>query len=159
MVSSLFADKVVYQVESSRRELGAFERVQKFNKQVEGEYLGVLDGKTYIRTNNDKLKEINCADVIVVIDNDEKPIQFDCSEDTFIPKTLTELDVKKIKKGYVGGALIAVGGAILLYNIDRTCDDCETQYDFNIFTGTTTIYLKIGYGLITIGGVLLTLGI
>ena len=100
MVSSLFADKVVYQVE----------RQTFLNKEIEGEYLDVLDGKTYIRMNNEKLKAINCSDVIVVIDDDGKPIQFDCSESTFIPKTLTELDVKEIKKFYFGGILIAAGG-------------------------------------------------
>ena len=160
MVSSLFADKVVYQVERSGRKVGSLtERVQKFNEQVEGEYLGVLDGKTYIRTNNEKLKEINCSDVIEVFDDDGKPIQFDCSEDTFIPKTLTELDVKKIKRGYVGGVLIAVGGVLLYYNIDRECDDCETLDDFEHFTDIGDFIQKMGYGFIIVGGILVALGI
>jgi hypothetical protein len=48
---------------------------------------------------------------------------------------LTELDVKEIKGGgYVGGVLIAVGGVLLYYNIDRECDACETENDIEHFT-------------------------
>ena len=154
MVSSLFADKVVYQVEKKTKE-----SVLKFNEEVEGEYLGVLDGKTYIRTNNEKLKAINCSDVIVVIDDDEKPIQFDCSESTFIPKTLTELDVKEIKKFYFGGILIAAGGLILYETIDRECDDCETLDDDEHFTDIGIFIQKMGYGFIIVGGILVAMGI
>ena len=111
MVSSLFADKVVYQVDFMGGEAGTFPKPLLKNRleEVEGEYLGVLDGKTYIRTNNEKLKAINCSNVTTIFDDNGKPIKFDCSEDTFIPKTLTELDVKEIKRGYVGGILVAMG--------------------------------------------------
>ena len=157
MVSSLFADKVVYKVYKNRSEVGNLsELVQKFNKEVEGEYLGVLDGKTYIRTNNEKLKAINCSDVIVVIDNDEKPIQFDCSENTFTPKILTELDVKEIKKGYVGGFLIAVGGVFLLNNIEKDLEDYDSFEDFE---DSIKASARMGYGFIIIGGILVGFGI
>ena len=151
MVSSLFADKVVYQVDRRTKE-----GVRKINKEVEGEYLGVLDGKTYIRTNNEKLKAINCSDVIVVIDNDEKPIQFDCSENTFTPKILTELDVKEIKKGYVGGFLIAVGGVFLLNNIEKDLEDYDSFEDFE---DSRKASARMGYGFIIIGGILVGFGI
>ena len=154
MVSSLFADKVVYQVEKKTKE-----GVLKFAEEVEGEYLGVLDGKTYIRMNNEKLKAINCSDVVVVIDDDKKPIQFDCSESTFTPKTLTELDVKEIKKFYFGGILIAVGGLILYDNIDRECDDCETLDDIEKFLDSVNSTQKMGYGFIIVGGILVGFGI
>jgi len=154
MVSSLFADKVVYQVYKSRSEVGNLsELVQKFTKEVEGEYLGVLDGKTYIRTNNDKLKAINCSDVIVVIDNDEKPIQFDCSESTFTPRTLSELDVKEIKKvGYVGGVLIAVGGIMLAVQTNNPPPPANADEIDTAKTVTITAYL-----LIAMGGILLSI--
>ena len=129
---------------------------QKFNKEVEGKYLGVLDGKTYIRTNNEKLKAINCSDVIVVIDDEGKPIQFDCSESTFTPKTLTELDVKEIKKFYFGGILIAVGGLILLSNLDKDFEDYDSIEDFEDSRKTTA---RMGYGFIIVGGILVAIGI
>ena len=158
MVSSLFADKVVYQVYKNRSEVGNLsELVQKFNKEVEGEYLGVLDGKTYIRTNNEKLKAINCSDVIVVIDNNEKPIQFDCSANTFTPKALTEIDIREIKKKVsIGGILIAIGGGLLLSNIDKDLEDFNSLEDWDDSIKATA---RRGYGFIIIGGILVGFGI
>ena len=149
MVSSLFADKVVYQVDRKTKE-----GVRKINKEVEGEYLGVLDGKTYIRTNNEKLKEINCSDVIVVIDNNEKPIQFDCSENTFTPKTLNELDVKGIKKVYGGGVLITVGSIMLAVQTNN-----PPAYDNANEVDTAKTFTITAYLLIAMGGILLTIGL
>ena len=75
------------------------------------------------------------------------------SIDTYTPKTLTEADVKNIaKKPIVGGIFIAIGGGILI-------SQNETEYEdignFEKFKTTTTI----AYALITIGGVLIALGI
>jgi hypothetical protein len=88
-----------------------------------------------------------------VIDNDEKPIQFDCSESTFTPRTLSELDVKEIKKvGYVGGVLIAVGGIMLAVQTNNPPPPANADEIDTAKTVTITAYL-----LIAMGGILLSI--
>ena len=145
--------------------------VKTYNSETMGEYVGILDAKAYLRTPDGNLKEFNCSDVIVIFDNERKPIEYDCSTNTFIPKTLTELDIKKIQKyPIVGGTLIAIGGALVFTTLGKECDDCEptdgslsdllesiekTKESTDEILNTQ----KIGYGLIALGGILVALGI
>ena len=69
---------------------------------------------------------------------------------------MTELDVKEIKKGYVGGFLIAVGGVFLLNNIEKDLEDYDSFEDFE---DSIKASARIGYGFIIVGGILVAFGI
>ena len=134
--------------------------VKVFNSETMGEYVGILNAKAYLRTPDGNLKEFNCSDVIVIFDNERKPIEYDCSKNTFVPKTLNELDINAQTYPIVGGTLIAIGGAVLFSNIDKECDDCiigESEYREFIKDSEST--QKIGYGFIILGGILVAFGI
>ena len=107
IVGCVFGDTIVIKKETKDKD----GEVRTYNSETMGEYVGILDAKAYLRTPDGNLKEFNCSDVIVIFDNERKPIEYDCSTNTFIPKALTEVDIKKIQKyPVVGGTLIAIGG-------------------------------------------------
>ena len=119
-----------------------------------------MDAKAYLRTPDGTLEEFNCPDVILIFDNERRPIEYDCSTNTFVPKTLNELDVKKLaKKPIIGGTLIAVGGLFLFNNLDKNCDDCETAKQVDDFLDEVKSTQKIGYIFIILGGIFVALGI
>ena len=156
IVGCVFADTIVIKKETKDKD-GA---VKTYNSETMGEYVGILDAKAYLRTPDGNLKEFNCSDVIVIFDNERKPIEYDCSTNTFIPKALTEVDIKKIQKyPVVGGTLIAIGGGFLFSNIDKKCNDCETSEDLEDFIEGVNSTAKIGYGFIILGGILVAVGI
>ena len=167
IVGCVFADTIVIKKETKDKD-GA---VKTYNSETMGEYVGILDAKAYLRTPDGNLKEFNCSDVIVIFDNERKPIEYDCSTNTFIPKALTEVDIKKIQKyPVVGGTLIAIGGALVFTTLGKECDDCEPT-DGSLsdllesiektkeFTDEILNTQKIGFGLIALGGILVALGI
>ena len=152
----MFGDTIVFNKETKDKD-GA---VKTYKSESMGEYVGILDAKAYLRTPDGNLKEFNCSDVIVIFDNERKPIEYDCSTNTFIPKALTEVDIKKIQKyPVVGGTLIAIGGGFLFSNIDKKCNDCETSEDLEDFIEGVNSTAKIGYGFIILGGILVAFGI
>jgi len=156
IVGCVFGDTIVVKKETKDKD-GS---LKTYNSETMGEYVGILDAKAYLRTPDGNLKEFNCSDVIVIFDNERKPIEYDCSTNTFIPKALTEVDIKKIQKyPVVGGTLIAIGGGFLFSNIDKKCNDCETSEDLEDFIEGVNSTAKIGYGFIILGGVLVAFGI
>ena len=156
IVGCVFGDTIVVKQETKDRD-GA---VKTYNYETMGEYVGILDAKAYLRTPDGNLEEFNCPDVILIFDNERRPIEYDCSTNTFVPKTLNELDIKKIQKyPVVGGTLIAIGGGFLFSNIDKKCNDCETSEDLEDFIEEVNSTAKIGYGFIILGGILVALGI
>ena len=95
-----------------------------------------------------------------MVDNDNKPIQFNCSENTYTPKALTEADVKKLQKTPVlGGTLIAIGGIYLYNKPFMKCDDCTTDKQWDDFEDDVLRQHSIGYGLIILGGFFVAMGI
>ena len=148
MVSSLFSDKVVFRFGINPV------------REIECKYLGVLDGKIYIRTSNDKLERINCSDVITVINDDKKLIKFDCSDNTFTPRALTELDIKEIKrKVSIGGIFITIGALILVVSLEsEVCTDCSVEL-MQRDTDDIKNIQRLGYLTIAFGGILMTNGI
>ena len=132
MVGSLFGDIIVVKNERKDDKTG---KVKTFNREIRGEYVGIMDAKAYLRAPNGKLKEFDCVDVISIFDDDSKPISWDCNESSFVPKVLTEVDVKKLQKRPVlGGILIATGAIILhTYPDDPFCNECETLDDFEYY--------------------------
>ena len=156
IVGCVFADTIVVKTERKDKD-GA---VKTYNSEKMGEYVGILDAKAYLRVPSGKLTEFNCDDVISIFDDDKKPISWDCNESSFVPKTLNELDVKKLaKKPIIGGTLIAVGGLFLFNNLDKNCDDCETAKQVDDFLDEFESTQKIGYIFIILGGIFVALGI
>ena len=122
IVGYVFADTIVIKTIRKNRD-GIY---NTYNSEEMGEYVGILDAKVYLRDSKGKLNEYNCDDVISIFDDDRKPISWDCNESSFIPKTLNELDIKKIQKyPIVGGTLIGIGGALVFTTFGKECDDCE----------------------------------
>ena len=156
MVGSLFGDTIVVKNERKNDKTG---KVKTYNSETMGEYVGILNAIAYLRVAGE-LKEFNCVDVISIFDDDRKPISWDCNENSFVPNSLNELDVKKIaKKPIVGGTLIAVGGLFLFNNLDKNCDDCETAKQVDDFLDEVKSTQKIGYIFIALGGIFVALGI
>ena len=94
IVGCVFGDTIVVKTERKEKD-GS---VKTYNSEKMGEYVGILDAKAYLRVPSGKLTEFNCDDVITIFDDDRKPIPWDCNESSFVPKVLTEVDIKKIQK-------------------------------------------------------------
>jgi len=107
---------------------------------------------------------IECPKVVSITDSEGNEIEFDCDDGSFSTRVTTEEEIKvesskdvqsiiqNTKKPLVGGIFIVFGGGLLIGNVGV---EIETEADYD----TWTAQQKIGYGLITIGGVLITLGI
>ena len=167
IVGCVFGDTIVYKIENKNVDGTPYTR----KVEEEGNFEGIIDGLAYVRKSDGTLKAFNCADVVTVFTEDRVPIQFDCAFNTFAPRTLNELDIKKIQKyPIVGGALIGIGGALVFTTLGKECDDCElsgtsqsamekwaeNNKDFQDGILDTQ---KIGFGLISLGGILVALGI
>ena len=168
IVGCVFADTIVVKTERTDEDGD----VKTYNSEKMGEYVGILNAKAYLRTPDGNLKEFNCSDVIVIFDNERKPIEYDCSTNTFVPKALTEVDIKKIQKyPIVGGTLIGIGGVLVFTTLGKECgNDCElsgtSQSAMEKWLENTKEFedeildtQKIGFGLIALGGILVALGI
>ncbi len=149
IVGSVFGNTIVIQTERLRE--GG--NIDIYEMEIEGEYLGIVNDIAYLRLPNGELQEIKCENLIVIFNNDRVPIPWDCNANSFTPRELTELDIKKIKKNpVIGGTLIAIGGAILISQNEK---DFEDRVNDSNYQSTSTI----AYALIAIGGVLVALGI
>ena len=168
IVGCVFGDTIV--VKTTGKDKDGF--IKTYNSEYMGEYVGILDAKVYLRDSKGKLNKYNCSDVIVIFDNERKPIEYDCSINTFVPNTLNELDIKKIQKyPIVGGTLIGIGGALVFTTLGRECGDgCElsgtSQSAIEKWAENTKEFedgildtQKIGFGLIALGGILVAFGI
>ena len=167
IVGCVFGDTIVVKTERKDKD-GA---VKTYNSENSGEYVGILDTKVYLRDSKGKLNDYNCSDVIVIFDNERKPIEYDCSINTFVPKTLNELDINAQTYPIVGGTLKAIGGALVFTTLGKECgDDCElngtSQSAMEKWLENTKEFedeildtQKIGFGLIALGGILVAFGI
>ena len=120
-----------------------------YTTSITGEYAGIYNNKVFVRTEKGEIFEIDCEDVIIIIKDDLSSVEWSCSENTYIPKILTEADIKKLqKRPIVGGICLAIGGGLLIKDLDSE-EDYEIRKD----------NLKIAYGFIILGGILVALGI
>ena len=143
-----------------------------YTKSITGEYAGIYNHKVFVRTEKGGIFEIDCEDVIIIIKDDLSSVEWSCSENTYIPKILTEADIKKIQKyPIVGGTLIGIGGALVFTTLGKECgDDCELNgtsqsamekwlENTEEFQDEISDTQKIGFGLIALGGILVAFGI
>ena len=151
IVGCVYGDTIIYKIGSKNRTI---ENV---------EYIKAGNGKVYFKAHGGEVSR-DCSKVVTFTDNVGNPIDYDCSvviiEESLIDlekkikDTISEDDVKSIikktKKPSFGGMMIAIGGAILISQNEK-----EDIVDWEQFNDTTTF----AYALITIGGVLITLGI
>ena len=137
IVGCVFGDTIVYKV------IGIKDKAKNVI------YIGIKDNKVYYKEDT-FIYNVKCNNVIEIINSDGNQIDFDCSSNTYIPKTLTELDTNK--NPVIGGTLICIGGGLLMGNIDN---EINNEDDLDNWKAQQ----QLGYGLIALGGILVTLGI
>ena len=160
MVGNLYADTIVYKSGSKNRTI---ENV---------EYIKAGNGKVYFKAHGGEVSR-DCSKVVTFTNNVGNPIDYDCSavlieeslidlekkiEDT-ISEDDVELIIKKTKKPVAGGVLIAIGGGLLFSVSGSECDDCDTIEKANEFADGVKSSSQLGYLMITIGGILVAIGI
>ena len=151
MVGSLFGDTITYNQGNNKRTI----------KNVKFTRAG--NGKVYFKAHGRESSRY-CNKIIKFTDDNGNPIEYNCNA-VIVEESLIELEkkiegaistsdvksiIKETKKPSFGGMMIAIGGAILIYQNEK--DDID---DLEEFKNTTTI----AYALITIGGLVLTFGI
>ena len=160
IVGCVFGDTIVYKIGSKNRTI---ENV---------EYIKAGNGKVYFKAHGGEVSR-DCSKVVTFTDNVGNPIDYDCNaiiveeslidlenkiEDT-ISEDDVELIIKKTKKPVAGGVLIAIGGGLLFSVSGSECDDCDTIEKANEFADGVKSSSQLGYLMITIGGILVALGI
>jgi hypothetical protein len=63
------------------------------------------------------------------------------------------------KKGLIGGSFISIGVGLLYGNLEDDCNNCSSTEDFIDYNDKLIGRQKIGYILIFIGGIMISLGI
>ena len=151
IVGCVFGDPITYNQGNNKRTI----------KNVKFTRAG--NGKVYFKAHGRETSRY-CNKIIKFTDDDGNPIEYNCNA-VIVEESLIELEkkiegaistsdvksiIKETKKPSFGGMMIAIGGAILIYQNEK--DDID---DLEEFKNTTTI----AYALITIGGLVLTFGI
>ena len=147
MVGSLFGDTIRYKA-------GLLLAKTKVNV----EFLGVSDKKVYFIDVNNNIDFVVCKTVKEIINSDGNEIIFDCKRKTY--------NVRTGKDGFeyaglshkIGGLLIALGGTMLITNLDKECDNCVTTEQYKVFTNDIKAQQKIGYAFIIMGGLIIAIG-
>ena len=154
MVGSLFGDTIRYK-----------EGLLLTKTKVNVEFLGVSDKKVYFKDVNDNIDFVVCKTVKEIINSDGNEIIFDCKRKTYNVRTGEKSD-RTYKDGMeyaglshkIGGLCIALGGTMLITNLDDECTDCSTTEDIKDFTNSIKAQQKIGYSFIIMGGLIIAIG-
>ena len=138
-------------------------------KRTYGDVVEILDvkflytkyGRVYYSEINGKRDWVICSKILSITDNNGNDIDSDCGDKS---NTINEEEIKvessndvqsiiqNTQKPLVGGIFIAIGGGMLISQNEKDYEDID---DFDESKTTTTI----AYALITIGGVLIAIGI
>jgi hypothetical protein len=60
----------------------------------------------------------------------------------------------------LGGTLIGIGGVLVFTTLGKECgDDCDNIAEWEAFSNDISSTQKIGFGLISLGGIFVALGI
>ena len=154
MVGSLFGDTIRY------KESLLLEKII-----TNVEFLGVSDKKVYYKDANNNIDLVACKLVKEIVDSDGNEIIFDCKRKTYNVRTGKKSDMT-YKDGFeyaglshkIGGLCIALGGAMLITNLDDECTGCSTPDDIEDFTNSIKAKQKIGYLFIIMGGLIIAIG-
>ena len=125
------------------------------------EFLYTKHGRVNYSEINGKRDWVICSKILSITDNNGNDIDSDCGDKS---NTINEEEIKvessndvqsiiqNTQKPLVGGIFIAIGGGMLISQNEKDYEDID---DFDESKTTTTI----AYALITIGGVLIAIGI
>ena len=151
IVGCVFGDTITYNQGNNKRTI---ENVK---------FIRAGNGKVYFKAHGKKTSRY-CNRIIEFTDDDGNPIEYNCNA-VIVEESLIELEkkiegtistsdvksiIKETKKPSFGGIMIAIGGAMLISQNEK--EDIDNLEEFQ----TTT---TIAYTLITLGGVLIALGI
>ena len=160
IVGCVFGDTITYNQGNNKRTI---ENV-KFTRAGNGKVYFTAFGRETSRY---------CNRILEFTDDDGNPIGYDCNA-VIVEESLIELEkkientisaedvksiIKKTKKPIVGGILIAIGGGLLFSVSESECDDCDTIEKTNEFADEVKSSSQLGYLMITLGGILVALGI
>ena len=163
IVGCVFGDTIVYKSGSKNRTI---ENV---------EYIKAGNGKVYFKAHGGEVSR-DCSKVVTFTDNVGNPIDYDCSvviieeslidlekkiEDT-ISEDDVELIIKKTKKPVAGIILIAIGGYLLHTQPDDPfciSNECESLDDYKEYADKKQLQWRAGIIFISLGGILVALGI
>tara|TARA_B100000315_G_C14094910_1_gene370966 strand:+ start:16 stop:507 length:492 start_codon:yes stop_codon:yes gene_type:complete len=154
MVGSLFGDTIRYK-----------EGLLLAKTKVNVEFLGVSDKKVYFIDVNNNIDFVVCKTVKEIINSDGNEIIFDCKIKTYNIRTREKSD-RTYKDGIeylglshkIGGLCIALGGTMLITNLDDECIDCSTIEAIEDFTKGIQAQQKIAYLFIIMGGLIIAIG-
>ena len=99
--------------------------------------------------------DYDCSAVIV----EESLIELEKKIEGTMSTADVESIIKKTKKPIAGGILIAIGAGLLFSASGSECNDCDTIEKANKFADGVKSSSQVGYLLITLGGILVALGI
>ena len=131
LVGSLFADTLLYkQVTQAADNVGLASSYTTPSSQIDileltGDFKGTLNGQAYILLNKNKIKKIDCINIISIWDDNNHPIQYNCGINTYTPNYLINTGLELIhfrKTYYLGSGLSFLGSTLIIGGVFKNND-------------------------------------